>query len=96
MYIVAEVDKRHHNLRSGIDTVQLPVQIHMSNESEFMSKLAQNEHDLDADDFGTSEFNCSAIVESSGSERTPGRQTTQSNASTSREVHCRMLPLSRP
>ena len=32
---MAEADKRHYNLRSGTDTVQLPVQIHMC----FMSKI---------------------------------------------------------
>ena len=35
---MAEVDKRHYNLRSGTDIVRLPVQIHMSKDSECVSK----------------------------------------------------------
>ena len=63
---MAEVDKRHYKMCSGTDTVQLPVQIHMSNNSEFMSKISQNEQDSHSD-----KLNYNAVVESSDSERTP-------------------------
>ena len=59
---MAEVDKRHNNLCSGTDTVQLPVQIHMSNDSEFVSKIIKNQQDLNSFDSDTSGLNCSAVL----------------------------------
>ena len=53
MYVVAimaEIDKQHYNLRSGSNSVQLPVQIHMASDSEFVSKLSQSQQNLDVDD----------------------------------------------
>ena len=84
---MAEADKRHYNLRSGTNTVQLPVQIHMSTDSEFMSKIPQNDQNSDSDDSVASELDCSAIVESSDSEQMPGTESkgtssTQSTSST--------------
>ena len=65
---MAEADKWHYNLRSGTDTVQLHVQIHMSTDSDSMSKISQNDQNSDSDDSIASELDCSAIVESSDSE----------------------------
>ena len=79
---MAEVDKRHYNLRSGTDTVQLPVQIHMSIDSNFLSKISQNDQNSESDDSVESELDCSEIVESSDNEQTPGKESKQSTSST--------------
>ena len=47
--IMAEVVKRHYNLHSGTNTIQLRVQIHMSDDSEFVSKIIQNEQNSDSE-----------------------------------------------
>ena len=39
---MAEIEKKHYNLRSGNETVKLPVQIQLSNDSEFLNKVIQN------------------------------------------------------
>ena len=93
---VAEIDKRHYNLRSGVISVQLPVQIHMASDSEFVSKLSENQQNSDADGSASFDLNYSAIVESSDDEQNPSIQNKQSTSSTlAAGVHCWMLPLSR-
>ena len=77
---MAEVDKRHYNLRSGTNTT-LPVQIHMATDSEFMSKISQNDQNTDSDDSVASELDCSAIVENSDSEHIPVTESEQSTSS---------------
>ena len=78
---MAEVDKWHYNSSSGSDTVKLPVQIHMSNDSDFVSKILEN--DLDLDDSIASDLNCSAVVESFNSEHTSDKHNVQSTSGTS-------------
>ena len=78
---MAEADKWHYNLRSG-NTVQLPVQIHMSNDSEFLTQISQNHHNSDSDDSADSELDCSAVVENSDTEHTTGTESKQSTSST--------------
>ena len=79
---MAEADKRHYNLRSGTNTVQLPVQIHMSNDSEFLTRILQNDQNSDSDDSASSELDCSAVVENSDTEQTTGTESKQSTSST--------------
>ena len=79
---MAEADKRHYNLRSGTNTVQLPVQIHMSNDSEFLTQISQNDQNSDSDDSAESELDCSAVAENSDTEHTTGTESKQSTSST--------------
>ena len=78
---MAEADKRHYNLRSGTNTVQLPVQIHMSNDSEFLTQISQNDQN-DLDDSAASELDCSAVIENSDTEQTTGTESKQRTSST--------------
>ena len=78
---MAKVDKRHYNLRSGTNTI-LPVQIHMATDSEFMSKISQNDQNSDSDDSVACELDCSAIIENSNSEHIPVIESKQSTSST--------------
>ena len=80
---MAEIDKRQYNLRSGSNSVQLPVQIHMASDSDFVSKLSQNQQNSDADESVSSDLNCSALVKSSDDEQNPNNQNIQSTSSTS-------------
>ena len=86
--IMAEVDKRHYNLRSGANTVQLPVQIHMSNDSDFTSKISQNDQNSDSNDSAASELDCTAIIESSDSEQTSGKESKQSTSQYTKYFVC--------
>ena len=76
---MAEADNRHYNLCSGTSTVQLPVQIHMS-DPEFLTQISQNHHD--SDDSADSELDCSAVIENSDTEHTTGTESKQSTSST--------------
>ena len=80
---MAEKGKRQYNLRSVSDSVQLPVQIHMASDTEFLSKLSKNQQNSDADESEISDLNCSALVESSDDEQIPCGQNIQSTSSTS-------------
>ena len=71
---MTEKDKWQYNLRSGSNSVHLPVQIHMA--SEFVSKLASNQESVSSD------LNCSALFESSDNEQNPSTQHIQSTSST--------------
>ena len=79
---MAEADKRHYNLCSGTNTVQLPVQIHMSNDSEFLTQISQNDQNSDSDDSAESELDCSAVAENSDTEHTTSTESKQSTSST--------------
>ena len=78
---MAEADKWHYNLRSGTNTVQLPVQIHMSNDSEFLTHISQNDQNSDSDDSAASELDCSAVIENSDTEQITGTESKQSTPS---------------
>ena len=78
---MAEADNRHYNLRSGTSTVQLPVQIHMS-DPEFLTQISQSHHNSDSDDSADSELDCSAVIENSDTEHTTGTESKQSTSST--------------
>ena len=78
---MAEADNRHYNLRSGTSTVQLPVQIHMS-DPEFLTQISQNHHNSDSDDSADSELDCSAVIENSNTDHTTGTESKQSTSST--------------
>ena len=80
---MAEKGKMQYNLRSVSNSVQLPVQIHMASDSEFLSKLSQNQKNSDVDESDISDLNCSALVESSDDEQKPHSQNIQSTSSTS-------------
>ena len=82
---MAEIEKKHYNLRSGIDTAKLPAHIHISNDSEFLHKVLQNDQDSDSSDSSDSDLNCSAVVENSDSEQVD-KQNIQSASSTSRSA----------
>ena len=58
---MAEKGKKQYNLRSVSNSVQLPEQIHMSSDSEFLSKLSKNQQNSDADESDISDLNCSAL-----------------------------------
>ena len=77
---MAEVDKRHYNLRSDTNT-KIPVQIHMATDSEFMSKISQNDQNSGSDDSVASELDCSAIVKNSDSGHIPVTESKQSTSS---------------
>ena len=79
---MAEIEKKHYNLRSGNDTVKLLVHIHMSNDSEFFNKVIQNYQDSDSGESSDSDLNCSVVIENSESEQVD-KQNTQSTSSTS-------------
>ena len=79
---MAEADNRHYNLRSGTSTVQLPVQIHMS-DPEFLTQISQSHHNSDSDDSADSELDCSAVIENSDTEHATKKQSTSSTPSTS-------------
>ena len=66
---MAEIEKKHYNLRSGNDMAKLPVHIHMSNNSEFLNKVLQNDQDSDSGESSDSDLNCSAVVQNSDSEQ---------------------------
>ena len=68
---MAEKGKRQYNLRSVSYSVQLPVQIHMASDAEFLSKLSNNQQNSDAGESEISDLNCSALVESSDDEQIP-------------------------
>ena len=71
-------EKKQYNLRSVSNSVQLPVQIHMNSDSDFLSKLAKNQQNSDADESDMSDLDCSALVESSGDEQNlPHQKYTQ-------------------
>ena len=55
----------------------------MTSDSEFLSKLSKNQQNSDADESDISDFNCSALVESSDDEQNPCSQNIQSTSSTS-------------
>ena len=74
---MAEKDKRQYNLRSGTNSVHLPVQIHMATDSEFVSNLANNQENSDVDKLVSFELNCSALLESSDDEQNPSTQNTK-------------------
>ena len=80
--MMAEVDKQHYNLRSGTNIVQLPVQIQMETDSDFISKISQNDQNSDSNDSALSELDCSAIIDDSDSEQIPGKECNQSTSST--------------
>ena len=82
---MAEIEKKHYNLRSGIDSAKLPAHIHISNDSEFLHKVLQNDHDSDSGDSSDLDLNCSAVVENSDSEQVH-KQNIQSTSSTSRST----------
>ena len=44
---MAEIEKKHYNLRSGNDTVKLPVHMQLSNDSEFVNRAIENYQDSD-------------------------------------------------
>ena len=70
-------------LTNGIITcVLVPVQIHMSNDSEFLTQISKNHHNSDSDDSADSELDCSAVVENSDTEDTTGTESKQSTSST--------------
>ena len=79
---MAEIEKKHYNLRSGNETVKLPVQIQLSNDSEFLNRMIQNGQDSDSGEFCDSDLNCSAVVENSDNEQVD-KHNTQSTSSTS-------------
>ena len=78
---IAEADKRHYNLRSGTNTV-LPVQIHMSNDLEFLTQISQNHQNSNSDNSATSKLDCSAVIENSDTDQTTGTESKQSTSST--------------
>ena len=80
---MAEKGKKQYNLHSVSNSVQLPVQIHMNSDSDFLSKLAKNHQNSDADESDMSDLDCSAVVESSGDEQNPPTKNTHSTSSTS-------------
>ena len=80
---MAEIEKKHYNLRSGIDTAKLPAHIHISNDSEFLHKVLQNDYDSDSGDSSDSDLNCSAVVENSDSEQVDIQSTSSTSRSTS-------------
>ena len=80
---MAEKGKKQYNLRSVSNSVQLPVQIHMTSDSEFLSKLSKNQKNSDADESDISDLDCSAVVDSSGDEQNPTTENTHSTPSTS-------------
>ena len=75
--------QKQYNLHSVSNSVQLPVQIHMNSDSDFLSKLAKNHRNSDADESDMSDLDCSAVVESSGDEQNPPTKNTHSTSSTS-------------
>ena len=83
---MAEKGKQQYNLRSVSDSVQLPVQIHMASDAEFLSKLSKNQQNSDADESEISDLYCSALVESSDDEQNPCGQNIQSTSSTLRTL----------
>ena len=82
---MAEIDKKHYNLRSSSDTVNFPSHIRISNDSEFLNKVLQNYQDSDSGDSSDSDLNCSAVVENSDNEQVH-KQNIQSTPSTSRST----------
>ena len=82
---MAETEKKQYNLRSGSETVKLPVQIQISNDSEFLARVTQNDQDSDLGGSCDSDLNCSAVIENSDNERVD-KQNTQSTSSTSRST----------
>ena len=85
MYKWQRLKKKHYNLRSGIDKAKLPAHIRISNDSEFLHKVLQNDQDSDSRDSSDSDLNCSAVVENSDSEQVD-KQNIQSTLSTSRST----------
>ena len=82
---MAEIEKKHYNLHSGIDTAKLPAHIHMSTDSQFLHKVLQNDQDSDSGESSDSDLNCSAVIENSDSEQVD-KQNNQSTPSTSRST----------
>ena len=82
---MAETEKKNYNLCSGNDTVKLPVQIQLSNDSEFLNRMIQNDQDSDSGESCDSDLNCSAVVENSNNEQVD-KHNTQSTSSTSRST----------
>ena len=78
---MAEEGKKQYNLRSASNSVQLPMQIHMNSDSDFLSKLEKNQQNSDESDI--SDLDCSAVVESSGDEQNSPTKNTHSTSSTS-------------
>ena len=72
--VMADTDKRHYNLCPCSNLVHFPVQIHMASDSEFGTKLSENQQNSDVDDSVSSDLNCSVIVESLDDEQTPSTQ----------------------
>ena len=62
--------------------VKLPVQIQVSNDSEFLTRVTQNNQDSDSDKSCDSDLNGSAVVENSDNEQVD-KQNAQSTSSTS-------------
>ena len=81
---MAEIEKKHYNLHSGNDTVKLPVHI-LSNDSEFLNKVLQNDQDSDSGESSDSDLNCSAVIENSNNEQID-KQNIPSTLSTSRST----------
>ena len=79
---MAEKGKIQYNLRSVSNSVQLPVQIHINRDSDFLSKLSKNQQNSDADESDISDLDCSAVMESSGDEQNPSTGNTHSTSST--------------
>ena len=79
---MAEIEKKHYNLRSGNETVTLPVQTQLSNDSEFLNRMIQNYQDSKS---GDSDLNYSAVIENSDNEQVD-KHNTQSTLSTSRST----------
>ena len=79
---MAEKGKKQYNLRSVSNSVQLPVQIHMTSDSKFLSKLSKNQNNSDADESDISDLDCSAVVESSDDEQNPTTENTHSTPTT--------------
>ena len=55
---MAEKGKKQYNLCSVSNSVQLPVQIHVNSDSDFLSKLAKNQQNSDADESDISDLDC--------------------------------------
>ena len=79
---MAEKGQRQYNICSVLDSVQLPVQIHMASDAEFLSKLSKSQQNSDADESEISDLNCSALVESSDDEQNPCGRNIRSTSST--------------
>ena len=75
VYKWQELKKKHYTLHSGSEMVKLPAQIQISNDSEFLAKVLQNDQDSDSGESCNSDLNCSAVVERSDNERVDKRNT---------------------